>query len=769
MIPYIVYTAIIIAAFLIFYKALLQKETFFRLNRYVLLTCMTLAFVMPIVPVPQQFSFRQAPENLTIPNINSVTPKEDISITQTEITPPPVETDLRQTFNTDSVVQWLIYLYWFGVIIFGLNFLLQIVILLFKAFSKPAILDGKFRIVEVPEDKAPCSFANIIFINPEKYDWETYHQVLLHEKIHIEEKHTFDLLLTELMLIFQWFNPFAWQWRKELESNLEYFTDALMLQNDEVSKEHYQMSLLRVAAPNIPLSITTNYNQSLLKKRLIMMNSKKSNFHTIWKYFFLLPIIAIFICSFNEPFSQSQSKLSITNVDTKNENDNGMKNTGYWFATIKNDQVNIQFKNDDDEDNNNSSGTTFLVSELGTLPMDKQGTFSVKREAGTMEFTGKFEGNKGMGNYKFVPNKGFVGDMQKEGIDLKEDTDLLVFFMINIKESYVQMLKKTGFKKLDKDDLIPLAALKVDEAYINSLKMAGLSDLKPGDLIPLKSLNIDKKYIEEIRSSGYKDVTADKLISLKSMDIDGKYIADYKSSNKHRTDEITSNNISNRTNDGGNEDDDIIAFKSMDIDKSYINSIKENGYDNIANSDLIAIKSMGVTPEYIKTIKNSGYPNIEISDLIAVKSMSITPEYIKSVKNAGFPNIEISDLIAVKSLNITPEYIKSIKSAGYPNIEMSDLIAMSSLKIDEDYIKNYQNVGYGNIEVSDMIALKSLNITTALFKEYEDLGFKDLDIQEVISAKSTRTTPAFIKSMREKGHNLKSLEKYVTLRSVLEN
>ncbi len=740
MIPYILYVAIIIAAFLIFYKALLQDETFFRLNRHVLLVCMALAFVMPLVPVPQQFSFRQTSASLTIPDIKTLTPKADISSTQAEITVPAVGANVSQTVNADLIFQWLIYMYWFGVIIFGLNFLLQIVLLLFKAYSKPAILDGKFRIVEIPDDKAPCSFANTIFINPEKYDWETYNQVLLHEKIHIQEKHTFDLLLTELMLIFQWFNPFAWQWRKELESNLEYFTDALMLQKDDIRKEHYQMSLLKVAAPHYPLSLTTNYNQSLLKKRLIMMNSKKSNVHTTWKYFFLLPVIALFICSFNEPFTQNQGNLATTNVDAKNEVENGMKNTGYWFATIKNDKVNIHFKNEDDEESNNSSGTTFLVSELGMLPQDKQGTFTVKREAGTIEFTGRFEGNKGMGNYKFLPNKSYLEDMKKEGIDLNKDEDMLVFFMINIKESFVQMLKKNGFKKLDKDDLIPLAALKVDEAYISSIRMAGLNDLKPGDLIPLKSLNIDKKYIEEIRNSGYKDVTADKLISLKSMDIDGKYIADYKSTNKHRTDGITSNQVSNLTNDGSDEVDDIIAFKSMDIDKSYINSIKESGYDNVSNSDLIAIKSMGITPEYIKSIKNFGYPNLEMDDLIAVKS-----------------------------LNLTPEYIKSIKNAGYPNIEIDDLIAMSSLNINAEYVSSYKNAGYGQIDINDMIALKSLDVTSDLIQQYKELGFKDISIQDVITAKSTGTTPAFVKTMREKGHNLKSLEKYVTLRTVIEN
>ena len=224
-------------------------------------------------------------------------------------------------------MQWVIYLYWFGVIIFAFNFLMQAAVLLYTAYSRPVIKDGPFRIVEITGDKAPCSFANNIFINPEKYDWETYNQVLLHEKIHIEQKHTLDLLFAEIVLIFQWFNPFAWQWRKELESNLEFFTDDQMLQQDAVEKESYQMSLLKVAAPHFPLSLTTNYNQSLFKKRLLMMNAKKSNVHTIWKYFFLLPLLVLFVCLFNEPVVKSQ------NVALK-ENRKAHERSGYPGAPV---------------------------------------------------------------------------------------------------------------------------------------------------------------------------------------------------------------------------------------------------------------------------------------------------------------------------------------------------------------------------------------------------------------------------------------------------
>jgi hypothetical protein len=468
MIPYILYTALILTACFIFYKLLLQKETFFHLNRLVLLTCMILAFILPVVHVPQQMSFRKAATSASI-----ASPKDAVSPGNTAR---PAEQNVHtavaepvqknKTINFEQVMHWLIYLYWFGVVIFGLNFLMQTVVLLCNAYTRPAIKDGKFRIVEIAGDKAPCSFGNNIFINPEKYDWVTYNQILLHEKIHIEQKHTLDLLLAELVLIFQWFNPFAWLWRKELESNLEFFTDNKLLQYDAVEKESYQLSLLKVAAPHFPLSLTTNYNQSLLKKRLLMMNAKKSNVHTIWKYFFLLPLMMLFVCLFNEPVVKSQN---IVKENTKkHERDNyGIKTEGNWFATIKGDKINIQFK-DNDEDNS-SNGNTFLLSEFKDLPRDKPGTYTLTPEAGTMEYKGKFEGDKGMGQYKFTPDKNYSSDMHKEGVDVTEGRDVMVFFLVNVKRSYVKMFKQNVYTNLDMDNIIPLAALDVNEAYIISI------------------------------------------------------------------------------------------------------------------------------------------------------------------------------------------------------------------------------------------------------------------------------------------------------------
>ncbi|MNX54946.1 BlaR1 peptidase M56 [compost metagenome] len=670
MIPYILYSALILTACLVFYKLMLQKETFFHLNRFVLLSCMALAFILPLVPIPQQLSFRKIAVEKPVIELKTPANAATTAVLKEQPAQPTLIEETQQVINVESVTQLLVYLYWFGVIVFALNFLMQAILLFYRAYSQSVIQDGKFRIVEITGDKAPCSFANNIFINPEKYEWETYNQILLHEKIHIEQKHTIDLLLAEVVLIFQWFNPFAWQWRKALEINLEFLTDNQMLQQETVEKESYQFSLLKVAAPQFPLSLTTNYNQSLLKKRIIMMNSKKSNVHTTWKYFFLVPIMVLFACLFNQPAAQSQTLASKEKEEKQEKHSNiqsGMETEGNWFATIKGNTVNVQFKSDE----NDNSNSTFQLNEFKDLPRDKQGTFTLTREAGTMTFIGKFEGDKGMGTYKFTANKDYTSAMHKEGIDLNDDEDLMVFFMINVKQSYVQMLKKKGYNNLDKDQLIPLAALDVSEDYITSIKQA-IPDIDLDNLVPFKSLGIDKAYIEEIRKSGYKDLSPGNIIALKSQGIDAKYIKDFHSS-------VNSKKNNKNSNDADDADDDVIAFKSLNIDQAFIDSFKKIGYNDLSNDDLLALKSLNVTPEYINSFEKAGYKNIKTEDLFALKSLNVTPELIVQYKDLGFNDLDLNDVVGAKAVGATPSFIKSMKGKGHDFKSLDKYISLKAV------------------------------------------------------------------------------------------
>lgn len=827
MMHYITNVGLILAGCLIFYKILLQKETFFRANRWILLTCLVMSFWLPLIQVPQQWSFRKANTIVVEPATEQPATGNTTIIPQQPAPASPVITtpttnnvweEKASTITWQQVITWAGWLYWFGVVVFGINFLVQLFTLLYRAYTRPVIRDGRFRIVELSGDKAPCSFWNNIFINPEKYDWETYNQILLHEKIHIQQRHSFDLLLAELVLIFQWFNPFAWQYRKALENNLEYLTDDQLVNYNQVEKTSYQLSLLKVSAPHFPLNLTTNYNQSLLKKRIAMMNVKKSNVHIAWKYCFLLPLLVFLVCLLNEPVAYANEPVAgkKENKSAPMHNEN-IDTEGVWFATIKKNEVSIQFRNDGDDHSTNS--TSFLLNDLGELPRDKAGTFTVTREAGSVQFSGRFEGDQGMGRYKFTPNATYAEAMRKEGIDLRDDKDIMVFFLVNISGSYVKMLKNNGYTQLDRNDVIPLAALKVDEPWIQSIKKSGIGELSAQNLIPLKALGVNGDYIAEIRKAGYPNVTANQLITFKSQGIDAKYIADVRSAtatpskakpqpgekpeakekpeSKERAEPKEKPEADERPESAEVSANDLVAIKSLNIDPAYIRSLKEIGFDNLANHHLIAMKSQNITAAYIKglqasglknlsandiisikalnieagyirSIKEAGFENVSTNQLVAMKSQGVTAEYIRGLQTAGFKNLSANDVISIKSQNITPDFVKSFEALGYKNLSANDVVSLKALHVTPEYIKSFLDMGYKDFSLHDAIAFKSQNITPAMVKEYTALGFDHLSLNDVLSAKATGTTPAFIASMKQKGHNLKSINKYITLKNLID-
>lgn len=711
MIPYVLHVALLISVCLLFYKLLLQKETFHHLNRWVLLACLALTFVLPLLRVPQQWALRKAPEATVIPapNLNQSPQKPVQFIEHPEQQPvkptvaPVRETTVAETATAlmPQLLKWALWLYWCGVLAFGLNFLLQVIVLVRQAYKSPAIQDGQFRIVELDTDKAPCSFGNYIFINPAKYDWETYSQILLHEKIHIKQGHSFDLLLAELMLVFQWFNPFAWMYRKELENNLEYLTDSDVLNNNEVERELYQMSLLKVSVPNLSLRITTNYNQSLLKKRIVMMNAKRSNIHTTWKYFFLLPLMAFLMCAFNEPMSAKRPVVIKSEANYPSAASD-IDQEGTWTATITGNKVDMQFNNEGSK--NHMSNSDFLVSEFTAMPRSANGDFKLIREAGTMNFNGKFDGNKGSGRYKFVANAEYTKYLQSQGIRDIEKNDELAFFMINIKKSYVTMMHNQGYKNLSKGDLIATAALGVDEPYIVSLKQNGFPDITEQELITGKAMGINGAYIGEIRKAGYPKVSFEKLVSFKAQGINGQYISKFK--NARGTAPVKKSARASASKDDEDNADDMIAYKALGVDDDYVNGLKAAGLTNLSSSDLTGMKSLGVTPEYIQSFKNAGYTGLDAEQYVSMKALGITPEYLSGFKNAGF-KIDAEKAAGLKALGVTPEFIKSFKGMGFSEISLDDATALKALGITPKYITEMREKGFKSNDINKYITMKS--------------------------------------------------------------
>ncbi len=750
MIPYIINVGLILTGCLAFYKLLLHKETFYHLNRYVLIACLVISFSLPLLHLPEQLSFKK-PTVVAI-NINQTHAANNIRLNTIPIANNAVQeaTSVQKTvnrFSWNQFIKWMFWLYWFGVIVFGFNFLIQIIALFYRAYSNSVVKDGKYRIVEIKGDKAPCSFFNNIFINPEQYEWDVYNQVLQHEKIHIHQRHSLDILLAELVLIFQWFNPFAWQYRKEIEYNLEFLTDSQMVLQHHVEKANYQISLLKVSAPHFPLRLTTNYNQSLLKKRIVMMNAKRSSVHSAWKYFFLFPLLILFASVLNEPVATARNTVIIKTEKHGAHADSSIQNEGYWFATIRGDKINLHFTQDEN-DHQNENNSEFLLSDFPNLPKNAKGDFKLTREAGTMNFKGKFDSNQGMGKYQFMPDATFGNFMSTQGISKIDDNDLMTFFFWNITKEYVQMLKDEGCTNIKKDKLIALKVFGIDKPFITSITENGVKDIQIDNLISFKEFGITGAYIKEIKDAGYKDISADQLITFKMQGIDKTHLSKLSKSNK-------SDSIST---------DDVLSLKTMNVDEAYANSFKAVGLKNIEPQTLITMKIMGVTSEYVKQFIAIGYKNVTTEQFISLKMNNLTPEYAKQLAAIDYKNIPPDQLLSMKTQGITPEFVKSLKEMGYDNVDIDELISLKVLDVQPEYIKSLKEMGYSNISLKNAIYLKMQNITADFLNGFAAVGFKNISIDDAIALKIHGVTSDWIKEMQKKGFKYNNINKYINLK-----
>ncbi|MCB0633310.1 MAG: M56 family metallopeptidase [Saprospiraceae bacterium] len=352
--------SLVLIVLLAFYKLFLEKESFFAANRIYLLGCLFVATTLPFIGLPElvknqgiiasllkpaqavETPFREE----TIPPVeNPIDDQENGAIDVIETAPenaiissvrksPSTQPDFNTTpsTSTDKIAvgdesatrgftYWLILLYCFGVAVLTLKFLAQIIYTVWKIYrTEDKIPDEDSVLVNMHGEIDPCSFFKYIFINPASYDYETYEQIIAHERIHVRKWHTLDLLLSEIAVIALWFNPFVWLLRREVEKNIEYQTDDLMVRSNIAARESYQLNLLKIATYTEPLTITTNYNQSLIKKRILKMNAKRSNRNSYLKYAFVVPMLFGLTLVLNEPAQGNGHTAALAETQASNAN-----------------------------------------------------------------------------------------------------------------------------------------------------------------------------------------------------------------------------------------------------------------------------------------------------------------------------------------------------------------------------------------------------------------------------------------------------------------
>jgi TonB-dependent SusC/RagA subfamily outer membrane receptor len=273
----------------IFYQLFLRRLTFYRMNRWYLLGYSLLSIFIPLInigPILWDGSSGEPVVIQYIPTIGSV---------QSFPLPREVHSGGINGWNLLALILVL------GALLLLVRSVMRWVSLLrLRQQARP--IDGEgIKIYQVDASIIPFSFGNAIYINQHLHTEKEWSDIILHEYVHIRQKHTLDILLAEVFCMLNWYNPFCWLIRHSIRQNLEFIADSQVLENG-VDKKGYQYHLLKVIGES-RYRLANNFNFSSLKKRIIMMNKIRSARLHLLRFLFILPLVAVLLVAFRDRYS----------------------------------------------------------------------------------------------------------------------------------------------------------------------------------------------------------------------------------------------------------------------------------------------------------------------------------------------------------------------------------------------------------------------------------------------------------------------------------
>jgi len=302
---YILKSSVCLVLFYLFFRLLLSKETFHRFNRMALLGVLFFSLLIPCIEVTTRHQVEVQQAVLSIEQL----------LLMAELEATPANVGAVQETPTISWVQIVLLVYLAGILFLVCRNIYSLICLFRLVHSgKHEKLEKGVTLVVHNQEIAPFSWMKYIVISRKDLK-ENGREILIHEMAHIHHRHSVDLLVADICIFFQWFNPGAWLLKQELQNIHEYEADETVI-NEGVNAKEYQLLLIKKAVGTRLYSMANSFNHSKLKKRITMMLKEKSNPWARLKYLYVLPLAAIAVTAFARPeISEKMEEISAVKVN----------------------------------------------------------------------------------------------------------------------------------------------------------------------------------------------------------------------------------------------------------------------------------------------------------------------------------------------------------------------------------------------------------------------------------------------------------------------
>ncbi len=348
---YSIETAICLALFYVIYWLFLRRETFFKLNRFYLLFSVIISLLLPLLninlasnsgensflvkyfmaPIEQyEQNFTSGmEENYLLKQyglihgknhdmVNESRGNSNLTDNHSGISRSTKQPNLQPLINSKQAYNWvnrLLFVYFIGVAFFFIRFIINVVWLFSYVIKNKYQQISGTTVIQLERNLSPFSFFNYIFLNPKHCSDEELSNILVHEKIHIQQRHSIDVIMFELLLVFQWFNPFVWLYKRDIKITHEYLADIGTL-NSGIELQEYHYALLNQTLRANNFEITSSFNLSV-KKRIAMMMKKRSSRWSALKLTLALPALLVLFSAFAVNCNRAEDANNIKTIALK--------------------------------------------------------------------------------------------------------------------------------------------------------------------------------------------------------------------------------------------------------------------------------------------------------------------------------------------------------------------------------------------------------------------------------------------------------------------
>lgn len=426
--------------------------------------------------------------------------------------------------------------------------------------------------------------------------------------------------------------------------------------------------------------------------------------------------------------------------------------SGIWSAEIEGNEICFRFDHSDRRRNSHwMQSECFPRSAFGQLPMGQEGTFTLVREAGTVEFKGKFEGNEGLGRHSFKADQKFTQYLSGQGYsDIKEET-IFSLFLLDFSRDYMEYLKGIDMKPEGSSQLRKIAyhGLPFNEMKqtMSAFAQLGYDNISLKEFVEIQIHDVTPDYVRAMAKAGFTDLTIKELKQASIHDVDPAYVKDL--------------NSAGFKNLSLNE---VVQMAIHDVDAQFVKELNQMGYKDLTPKEVKNAAIHDVSAAYVRDLKSAGFDNLTLQEVVQLAIHDVDSRFVKELNSMGFKNMSIHEVRNAAIHDVSASYARELKSAGFDDLSLKEIIQFAIHDVDARFVKDLADMGYKNVSSSEIRNAAIHNVSSRYIKSLNQLGFKEIPLRQVINLKIHDVTPEFIKLAQSKGLTGLSLDEYRNLK-----